>query len=239
MKSKKPGVENRVIGICEGSKYANYERWLDDPGIEIIKLGYKHENIFEVEKCDAIVLTSGGDIHPDLYHHSAYLNYDKLEDVDKKRDEFEWKIMEHVEEKQKALLAICRGLQFVNVFFGGTLISDMISSRKLKHSKFKDGRDRQHAVTLDTSSLVYKIVKEKSGIINSGHHQCVANPGAGLVVTAMSPDGTIEAMEKKDKNEKPFFLSLQWHPERLEDINSAFSRNIKQSFLKSLINDVR
>lgn len=234
MKTKKAGVKNKVIGICEGSKYANYERWLCGPGIEIIKLGYKHNNLYEVGRCGAVLLTGGDDVDPALYSHHSFFNKVNIESVDKKRDEFEWKIMEQVEQKQKPLLAICRGLQFVNVFFGGALIPDMIPSRKLKHSKFKDGRDREHQVTLDVSSAIYNIVKEKNGIINTGHHQCVATPGSGLIVTAMSPDGTIEAMEKKDKNGNPFFLLIQWHPERMKDVNSSFSKNIKESFLDAI-----
>lgn len=234
MNIKTANVKNKIIGICEGSKYANYERWLGGPGIEIIKLGYKYNNLYEVERCGAILLTSGDDIDPELYSHRPFFDKVDMENVNKERDAFEWKIMEKVEQKQKPLLAICRGLQFVNVFFGGTLVPDMPPARKLKHSKFKDGRDREHTVTLDTSSAVYKIVREKKGVINSGHHQCAALPGAGLKVTAMSPDGTIEAMEKKDNNGKPFFLLIQWHPERMKDTNSYFSKNIKQSFLKAI-----
>ena len=104
-----------------------------------------------------------------------------------------------LKQKQKPLLAICSGLQFVNVFFGGTLLPDLPASRKMIHSKLKNGNDRLHTVTLDTHSAVYEIVGEKKGIVSSGHHQCVSAIGRRLKVTAMSPDGIIEAMEKKDQ----------------------------------------
>jgi putative glutamine amidotransferase len=224
----------KIIGICEGSKYSYYEEWLRDPQIEIIKLGYKYHNLSLAEKCDGIMLTGGDDVSQELYTNSAFVKNENAEGGNKQRDYFEWKIMEHVEEKQKSLLAICRGLQFVNVFFGGTLLPDMLASRKLIHSKLKNGKDRLHTVTLDTNSAIYGMVREKKGIISSGHHQCVSTIGAGLKVTAMSPDGIIEAMEKNDPKSKSFFLLIQWHPERMEDKFSPFSRNIKRQFLDSV-----
>ncbi len=172
-------MKNKVIGICEGSKYSNYESWLKSRDVEIIRLGYKYHNLAEIERCDGILITGGDDVNPAIYKHSGFLNTAHLENVDEQRDKFEWEIMQYVEEKQKPLLAICRGLQFVNVFFGGSLIPDIPDFRKMKHSKFKNGKDRVHAVTLDAGSAVYKIVGEKKGIINSGHHQCVSTVGEG------------------------------------------------------------
>jgi len=230
-------MEKKIIGICEGSKYSYYEEWLRDPQIEIIKLGYKYNNLAEVEKCDGILLTSGNDVSPELYTDSAGVINEDTESSNKQRDDFEWKIMEYVEEKGKPLLAICRGLQFVNVFFGGSLLPDLSPTKKMVHAKYKNGKDRLHAVTLDTHSAVYGIVGEKKGIISSGHHQSVSTIGAGLKVTAMSPDGVIEAMEKKGSQSKSFFLLIQWHPERMQDKYSPFSRSIKQHFLNSVRND--
>lgn len=227
-------MEKKIIGICEGSKYSNYENWLRDPEICIIKLGYKYNNLDEAEKCDGILLTGGDDVSPELYTGFANLKYENQEPGDKQRDEFEWSIMELVEKKQKPLLAICRGLQFVNVFFGGKLLPDLPASRKQIHAKFRNGRDRLHPITLDTHSAVYKIVGEKKGVISSGHHQCVSDIGAGLKVTAMSPDGVIEALEKKDNEGNPFFLTIQWHPERTMDKMSFFSEKIKKHFVASL-----
>ena len=223
-----------MIGICEGSKYSNYESWLKGRDIEIIRLGYKYNNLAAVEKCDGILLSGGDEVNPAFYQHSAFLQVDHFENVDERRDKFEWEVMRYVEEKQKPLLAICRGLQFVNVFFGGTLIPDIPDFQEIKHSKYKNGKDRFHAVTLDAGSNVYKMVGEKKGIINSGHHQCVSSVGEGLKVTAMSSDGVIEALEKKDSKGNRFFLLIQWHPERMEDKFSPFSKKIKQHFLEAL-----
>jgi putative glutamine amidotransferase len=227
-------MEKKIIGICEGSKYSNYENWLRDPEIAIIKLGYKFNNLEEVEKCDGILLTGGNDVSPELYMNPATSIYENQASGNKQRDDFEWKIMEHVEKMQKPLLAICRGLQFVNVFFGGKLLPDLPSSKKRIHSKFINGTDRLHKITLDAHSAVYKIVGEKNGVISSGHHQCVSDIGSGLKVTAMSPDGVIEALEKKNNDGRSFFLTIQWHPERTIDKMSFFSANIKKHFIASL-----
>src|SRR5437870_10919183 len=115
-----------VIGITDCAKYIHYEKWvIDEPGIEVIKLSYHADNFSDIEKCDGIILTGGNDINPRLYNQPEYLAYCNQKEIDEKRDEFEWKVMRYTEEKQLPLLGICRGLQFANVFFGGTLVPDI------------------------------------------------------------------------------------------------------------------
>lgn len=190
-------MEKKVIGICEGPKYAYYEAWLRDWQTEIIKLGYRYNNLAEVERCDGILLAGGNFVSPELYSDLKGMIEEEIEESNRQRDDFEWKIMEYVEAKQKPLLAVCRGLQLVNVFFGGTLIAEFPPCRQIIHAKFKNGKDRLHSVTLDARSDVCKMVGSKKGTVNSAHHQSVSTVGAGLKVTAMSPDGVIEALEKK------------------------------------------
>ncbi len=222
-----------VIGITDCSKYKNYEHWFhDDENVEVIKLSYHENNFDEIEKCNGIVFTGGEDVNPRLYNQPEFLMYCNPKDIDEKRDEFEWKIMQHTEENQRPLLGICRGLQFVNVFFGGTLVPDIAAFGKFNHSKFKGGADRIHNVEVDSNSLLYKIVGQHTGEINSAHHQSADMPGFGLVVNALSPDGIIEGMERKEPEVKSFLLLVQWHPERMADLEDIFSKNIKQNFLK-------
>lgn len=228
-------MQKKLIGICEGSKYSNYENWLKDSQFQITRLGYKYNNLDEVRNCDGIVLTGGDDLSPDFYNISGTTGDESAEAFDKKRDEFEWKIMEYVEESQKPLLAICRGLHLVNVFYGGSLLANLPDSRRLIHAKLLNGRDRLHTITLDKTSIVYKIVGEEKGIVSSGHHQCVSDIGKGLKITAMSPDGIVEALEKKNNKRSSFFLSIQWHPERTMDKMSAFSKKIKENFLSAVM----
>jgi putative glutamine amidotransferase len=232
-------MKNIVVGISEGSKYFNYENWIkDEPGVEIIKLSYHNNNFNEIENCNGIILTGGSDTNPQLYNHPEFLSYCDPEDIDDNRDKFEWKILQHTEEKQKPLLGICRGLQFVNVFYGGTLIPDIPSFGKFNHSKFEDGKDREHIVEIDANSNLYKITGQEKGRINSAHHQSVDMPGSGLVANAFSTDGIIEGMERRDPHGKSFLMLVQWHPERMTDPENVFSKNIKQSFLDAVRNTI-
>lgn len=225
-------MKNIVIGISEGSKYFNYDNWIkNEPGVEVIKLSYHLDNLRDIEKCDGVVLSGGNDINPRLYNQPDFLMYVDPKDIDERRDEFEWKILQHTEESQKPLLGICRGLQFVNVYFGGTLVPDIPAFGKFNHGKFKEGHDREHVIDIDTNSVLYKIVGDEKGEVNSAHHQSVDMPGFGLVVNALSPDGIIEGMERREPDGKSFLMLIQWHPERMNNMESSFSKNVKQHFL--------
>ena len=225
-------MKNIVIGISEGSKHFNYENWLkNEPGVEIITLSHNQNNFEDIEKCDGIILSGGGDINPRLYNQPDFLTYVNPKDIDEKRDEFEWKIMQHTEENQKPLLGICRGLQFANVYFGGTLVPDIPAFGKFNHGKLNEENDREHLIDIDVNSVLYKIIGEEKGLVNSAHHQSIDMPGFGLVANAFSPDGIIEAMERREPEGKSFIMLVQWHPERMANQESAFTKNIKHNFL--------
>jgi putative glutamine amidotransferase len=228
-------MKNIVIGISEGSKYFNYENWFkDEAGVETIKLSYQQDNFNDVEKCNGIILSGGNDINPRLYNQPDFLVYVNPKDIDEKRDEFEWGIIKYTEENQKPLLGICRGLQLVNVYFGGSLVPDIPAFGKFNHGKFKDGQDRNHLVDIDPNSALYKIIGEEKGEVNSAHHQSVDMPGFDLVVNALSPDGIIEGMERREPAGKSFLMLIQWHPERMSNMESIFAKNIKQNFIDTV-----
>ncbi len=228
-------MKDIVIGISEGTKYFNYENWFyRDKGVTIIKLSYKLDNFNDVEKCDGIILSGGNDINPRLYNQPDYLAYVNPKDIDEKRDEFEWGIIRHTEEKQKPLLGVCRGLQLVNIYFGGTLIPDIPAFGKFNHEKFKEGNDRNHLVDIDPNSVLFKIIGIEKGEINSAHHQSVDMPGFGLVANALSPDGIIEGMERREPEGRSYLMLVQWHPERMENQDSIFAKNVKQNFLAAV-----
>lgn len=226
-----------TIGITDCAKYANYEQWVrQDPGVGIIKLSYHLNNISDIEKCNGIILTGGEDINPRLYNQPDFLAYCNPDNIDGQRDEFEWKVLQYTEENQLPLLGICRGLQFVNVYFGGTLVPDIPAFGKFNHSKFSEGHDRMHVVDVDRNSLLYKITGQEKGEVNSAHHQSVDMPGFGFVVNAFSADGVVEGIERREPEGRSFMLLVQWHPERMTDQESFFAKNIRQGFLDTVRN---
>ena len=233
-------MKNITIGITDCAKYSHYENWIGhEPGLEIINLSYHKDNLSDIENCTGIILTGGQDVNPRLYKQPEFLAYCDPKHIDEKRDEFEWKVLQHTEEKQIPVLGICRGLQFVNVYFGGTLVPDIPAFGKFNHSKLEDGKDREHTIEIDKNSMLYKILREEEGKINSAHHQSVDMPGFGLIANAMSPDGIIEGMERKEPEGKSFLLLTQWHPERMINQESTFSKNVKQAFLDAVRDSIQ
>lgn len=219
-----------IIGVTDCSKYDAYANWIADEGIKTVKISYKDNSLNEIHRCDGILLTGGEDVHPRFYNKPEYYPYCYKHDIDEKRDELEFKVLEHVRDAKKPLLGICRGLQVANVFFGGTLIPDIPSFGKFNHSKL-NGVDRYHDVAVDPNSLFHSVVKATKGQINSAHHQSAELVSPDLVANAFSEDGVIEGLEWKSPEGKPYLLLVQWHPERMTDQQSAFSKNVKASFL--------
>lgn len=221
-----------VIGITDCSKFVMYKNWIEnESGTEVVRLSHHENNVADIEQCDGIILSGGEDVHPRFYNRMEYLGY--CHEIDEPRDEFEWKVLEHTESKKLPLLGICRGLQMANVYFGGTLIPDIPSFGKFNHSRFPD-KDRAHTILVDPYSELYKIAGTQTGEVNSAHHQSVELVAKGLVSNALSPDGVIEGIERKDKEGKPYLQLVQWHPERMTDLGNVFSKNIKASFLNAV-----
>jgi putative glutamine amidotransferase len=217
-----------TIGITDCSKYNSYERWIKGDTVNVIRLSQHENNLHDLEKCDGVILSGGEDVHPRLYNKGEYVEF--CQEIDEKRDEFELRVLDYTEKKQVPLLGICRGLQIANVFFGGTLIPHIPAFGKFDHSR-TESADRYHDVRVDANSQLSDIVGTSSGEVNSAHHQGADRVGKGLVANALSADGIVEGMERENPQHKSFLQLVQWHPERMKDQESAFSKNIKQSFL--------
>ncbi|MGN6495026.1 MAG: gamma-glutamyl-gamma-aminobutyrate hydrolase family protein [Agriterribacter sp.] len=223
-----------IIGVTDCSKYANYANWVlaYAPDVQVKKLTWRPSNLKEIKSCDGVVLTGGEDVHPRFYGRPDFYEYCYKDDVSEARDEFEWKVLEYTEANHIPVLGICRGLQIANAFFGGTLIPDISTWGKYNHSKMPDDSDRYHQVTVDPASWLYSIIGEEKGSVNSNHHQSADQVGKGLVVSAFSPEGVIEAIERKDAAAGAFLCLVQWHPERMKDQNSNFVKNIRKAFVE-------
>ncbi len=222
-----------TIGITDCSKWKNYHDWFRSEDVTIIKLSPKEKNIADVDKCMGIVLTGGEDVHPRYYGMPELIQRkEELKlDINEERDEFEMQVIDKAYKKRIPILGICRGLQLANVYFGGTLIPDVNENSRLQHTKVSE-KDKIHPLQVEPNSCLSGIITQHKGEVNSAHHQAADKIGKGLKVSARSQDGTIEALEIADQNQYPFLLLVQWHPERINDQQNPFAKNVKMQFLR-------
>lgn len=163
-----------------------------------------------VEHLDGIVLPGGTDVDPALY--GAEREPDVL-DPEPARDAHELALLDAAAEADVPVLAICRGLQVVNVWRGGTLNQHIPA-----HGLFDEPPEKlQHEVTIAPGSALAEVYGP-SAMVNSLHHQTVDRVGDGLDVTAMAPDGAVEGLECADAP----VVAVQWHPELLSEPDPIF-----------------
>jgi len=221
---------NEFAGISiSNSKNHNYVNWLEESGIPYIQLDWKLNNFDDIKKCSSLVLTGGCDIFPEFY--ADWEDGRKRSDYIPERDGFEFRLLDYAIENKIPVLGICRGMQLINIRLGGTLINDIETVRGVNHKKINGTEDRYHEVNIYNGTLLKEIVNVTKGTINSSHHQGIERPGEGLLVSARAPDGIIECIEWEDKSNKPFFIGVQWHPERMNNKNSPFTKNIIERFI--------
>ncbi len=225
------------IGITKNSlkeeTFNAYKGWLlkFNPVIEFHDLAYEKNQPEEIEQCDGLLLTGGGDIHPKAFGKSDGVA--QTEGVDKRRDNFEFKVIEKALAQKMPVLGICRGMQAVNVYCGGTLYLDLESGGYPRHHE-GDGKEFRHTIAIEEKSMLAAIAGKNSGEVNSFHHQGVERVGKELAVCARSADGVIEGMERADNNGAPFLLLVQWHPERMKDTFNPLTEKIGRAFLEEI-----
>ena len=224
--------ERIIIGITDcGLKFPNYENWVKSHGsdVEVVKLSYRLDNLNYAHRCDAFLLSGGEDVHPKFYRHPEYFEMLDATDIDEERDKFELGVIEAAEKNNKPLLGICRGLQVSNVYFGGTLIPDILTRLNVDgHNKDEDDDDSLHHVRVEAGTLLHKLVHETSGEVNSAHHQSADKMGEGLRPNAYSHEGIVEGLEKFSEADEPGILLVQWHPERMRNQQSRFAGNLRE-----------
>jgi putative glutamine amidotransferase len=151
---------------------------------------------------DGVLLPGGGDLAPSRYGVTD--THDTVYDVDTLQDTFDLDVARHALESGLPLLAVCRGLQVVNVALGGTLEQDMGGPER-------EHRHLVHPVTLEPGSVVARSTGVEKTDASCYHHQRVDRLGTGLRVTARAVDGTVEALELPGA--RGWFTAVQWHPE--------------------------
>jgi putative glutamine amidotransferase len=175
---------------------------------------------------DGVLFSGGEDVDPALYDESKkHANVQ----VDRSRDQFEFALLDAAMERRLPILGICRGIQMINVKFGGTLIQDIPSDTELERNHRQQGSRAEltHTVTVTEPNSALASVVTGSCRVNSLHHQAIKRLGRGLKVTAHSEDGLVEAVEAAD--DYPFLMAVQWHPEEL--VNLPEQRKIFEEFI--------
>jgi len=180
----------------------------------------KNRAIFE--HLDGLIISGGGDVVPALYgeEDSGLLWF-----VDEQRDRAELALARWALSEELPLLAICRGLQVLNVAAGGTLVQDIPTQvpNALTHSTIT-GRPMAavaHTVEVAAGSRLAALVGPGELGVNSAHHQAVKAVGTELAVTARAPDGIIEGLESPAH---PFCIGVQWHPEAMVESHPVMRR---------------
>ena len=168
---------------------------------------------------DGVVLAGGGDIAPQHYRGNAHeLNYG----VDARRDELELTLARELLRRRQPTLAICRGMQVVNVALGGTLIEHLpaVVGEQVPHRK--PPRDpTPHAIRIEPDSRLAELLGATELQPMSWHHQAIRDVAPGLNVVARAPDQTIEGVELP---EQPWLIAVQWHPELTAHEDAAQQR---------------
>lgn len=184
---------------------------------------------------DGLILAGGEDVSPGLYGEDARST---VKATYPKRDVAEVAIAKEMLDQQKPILGICRGLQLLNVIFGGTLYQDLSENEDIfvKHIQETESNHPIHTVKVSEGSYLSSFLSEEI-FVNSFHHQIIRKLGPGLKVGATSSDGVIEAIEMLNDNHS--IVGVQWHPENLyykdEDHIAFFENLIARSKINSQI----
>lgn len=186
------------------------------------------------ERLDGILFAGGGDVDPSLYGGELM---DNFYEVDLERDELEIELTRIAVKEGIPFLGICRGIQVVNVALGGNLIPDIASynPKALQHPYVEGDAFNKimHTVSIHPGTILSGILGQDELNVNSLHHQAALEPGEGLVVSAIAPDGVIEGLELPDH---PFGINVQWHPEWIYD-DQEHARKLFTSFIEKARKD--
>ena len=206
-----------LIGLTACKKIEDYRQAVLHVGGEVRVVDPSMTVADVIGSIDGLLLTGGEDVSPTRYGEQAHPS---VVDVDLARDDFEIALITEGRRRNMPILAICRGIQILNVACGGTLVQDIPTevAGAIDHSWTVPPHkpyDLAHEVWLDKDTLLAKLMRERLSDTdacetNSRHHQAVKQVAEGFRVSATAPDGVIEAIEEPAAR---FCLGVQWHPE--------------------------
>ena len=180
-----------------------------------------------LDRVDGLVLTGGEDMDPRLYgaeRHPA------TGDPNASRDSWELALVDAALIRRVPVLAICRGMQLLNVALGGTLVQDIPAERPtdIEHADSAARRRRVHSIVCEPGSRLGEALGATRLSVNSSHHQSIDHVAPALRATAHAPDGIIEGVEAVDP--EWWVLGAQWHPEELVETPEPWDRNLLAAF---------
>ena len=182
----------------------------------------------QVKLLDGIVLSGGRDVDPHFYGEEPL---EKLEAIFPERDVHETALIKAATDLKKPIFAICRGMQILNVVYGGTLYQDLslIPGNVLKHNQVSKPTLKTHKIQIEENSIISEIFGKET-MVNSFHHQALDKVADDFKVVARASDGVVEAIEHKTYK---FLVGVQWHPEMLavecDEARELFKRLIEEA----------
>lgn len=170
-----------------------------------------------LSRLDGLFLAGGNDLAPELFGAQPV---EALGEVNPLRDRLEMQLIPKAFSIGMPVVGVCRGMQSMNVAMGGTLWQDLPSQYRtpqgqppIAHRQTRPGQYSSHSINIRKDSMLFSLLASEEIQVNSFHHQAVRDLAPALLASAFSPDGVIEAIEHADH---PFFLGVQWHPERYD-----------------------
>ncbi|MCR5357995.1 MAG: gamma-glutamyl-gamma-aminobutyrate hydrolase family protein [Lachnospiraceae bacterium] len=176
----------------------------------ILPLTNDKEEISQLlDTVQGILLTGGHDVDPSLYEETPI---PECGAISRERDSMESELLKQALERDMPILGICRGIQFLNAYLGGTLYQDLTTQRPsdTEHHQSPPYDVPVHSVMVMEDSSLFRILNVRSLYVNSYHHQAIKQKADSLKTMAVSEDGIIEGVEMEGKR---FVWALQWHPE--------------------------
>lgn len=161
---------------------------------------------------DGLLVPGGIDVNPLRYSEEPF---EKIGFISDDIDDFDIKAIRWTYELRKPILGICRGLQVINVAFGGTLYQDLSlkSGYRINHWQKAKKDTPTHSIDIKTGTRMFNLLGSRA-IVNSYHHQAVKDLAEGFIASSLSMDGIIESIEKINDG---YVLAVQWHPEMMFD----------------------
>lgn len=202
-----------------------YRSAIEENGAEVIVFAQgepESEISRKLGQLDAVLLPGGIDVDPKFYDEPPHEN---LEKVDVALDELEFSLLRYADEQELPVLGICRGEQIMNVHYGGSLIQDIPShlsnNASVVHRYPKSSKEqKEHIIYITPGTRLHDLFGVSELVVNTYHHQAVKRPGKGIVVSARSADGIVEAIELEGER---FVVGVQFHPEKLRKTRPQFN----------------